>query len=141
MAIIMRNKKPKKIIAIEISKECCKYFRENLRLNKISEIEIEIIQGDVKKKVTKELGKFEVIIMARPNLKDSFLKYGLIAAKKGTKLFYHGFCRDEELKNVLKQLENEAKALKRKIQIKKVVPIGEIAPFKHRYRIEIKVMN
>jgi tRNA (guanine37-N1)-methyltransferase len=139
--VIYKYKKPKKITAIEISKECCKYFKENIRLNKISPYDIEIIQGDVKKKVSKELGKFDVIIMARPNLKETFLKYGLIASQKGTRIFYHGFCRDEELNQLTEQLKKEASKLKRKIQIKDVVPIGEIAPFKHRYRIEINVVG
>jgi len=139
--VAYKYKNPKKIIAIEISKECCKYFQENIRLNKVSPYDIELIQGDVKKKVTKKLGKFNFIIMARPNLKETFLKYGLTASKKGTKIIYHGFCRDEKLSQLTKQLKQEAKKLKRKIKIENIVPIGEIAPFKHRFRIEIKVLN
>ena len=38
--VVYRYKKPRKIIALEISKECCKYFKENLKLNKISDFEI-----------------------------------------------------------------------------------------------------
>ncbi|MDD5193344.1 MAG: hypothetical protein PHF67_02040 [Candidatus Nanoarchaeia archaeon] len=139
--VIYKYKKPKKIIGIEIGKDCCKYFNENLRLNKISPYDVEVIQGDVKKKVTKKLGKFEVIIMARPNLKETFLKYGLIASKKGTRIFYHGFCRKDELEELKGQLIEEAKKQKRKIEIEDIVPIGEIAPFKNRWRIEIKVLK
>ena len=138
--IIYKYSKPKKIIGIELGKECCKYFKENLKLNRIPEDKIEIIQGDVKKKVNKNLGKFDVVIMARPNLKETFLKYGLEVSKKGTKLFYYGFCRDSEINNLIKTLELEAKKLKRKIKIIETIPAGEIAPYKHRFRIEIKVL-
>lgn len=139
--VIYKYKKPMKIVGVEIGKECCKYFKENLELNKIPKERIRIIQGDVKKKVNGELGKFDVIIMARPNLSYSFLKYGLIPCKKGTRLFYYCFCKDNELKNVINELKKEALELKRKIKIKNSVFAGEIAPYKHRFRIEIEVLD
>jgi len=139
--IIYKYSKPKKIIGIELGKECCKYFKENLKINKIPENKIEVIQGDVKKKVNKNLGKFDVVIMARPNLKETFLKYGLEVSKKSTRLFYYGFCKDTELNQLIEKLKSEADKLKRKIKIIETVPAGEIAPYKHRYRIEIKVLN
>ena len=131
--------KPKKIIAVEIGKECCRYFKENLKLNKISEGKIELIQGDVKKRVNKKLGIFDVIMMARPNLKDNSLKSALSISKKNTIIFYHLFCRDEDLKKEISKLQKEAQKLKRKIKIKSVKQVGEIAPYKHRYRVEMKV--
>jgi len=139
--IIYKYSRPKKIIGVELGKECCKYFKENLEINKVPEGKIEIIQGDVKKKVNKTLGKFDVVIMARPNLKETFLKYGLEVSKKGTRLFYYGFCRDEEINDLVETLKSEANELKRKIKVLDIVPSGEIAPYKHRFRIEIKVLN
>jgi len=139
--VIYRNKRPEKIVGIELGKECCKYFYENLKLNHIPEGKIEVIQGDVKKKINSKLGKFNVVIMARPNLKESFLKWGLIASKKGTRLFYYGFCRDEDIGKMIEDLKKEAVELKRKIKIKEYVPACDIAPYKHRFRIEIEVLN
>ena len=133
--------KPKQITSIEISRECNKYQKENIKLNKIPSNRIKIIPGDVKKKITKELGTFDVIMMARPNLKETFLKQALLASKKNTKIFYHGFCHKDDLKNLKTQLEQVAKKLKRKIKIIKTEKAGDIAPYKFRYRIEIKVMN
>lgn len=143
--VIYKYKKPKKIIGVEIGKECCKYFKENLQLNNISPYDIEIIQGDVKKKINgkfvREHGKFDVVVMARPNLKESFLKQGLMASKKGSRIFYYGFCKDDEVKDMIDELEKEAGKYKRKIKIIKITPAGEIAPYKHRYRIEIGVIK
>ncbi len=141
--VIYKYKKPKEIIGIEIGKECCRYFQENLKLNKVNPYAVKVIQGDVKKKINKEFikehGRFDVVIMARPNLKESFLKYGLLGSKKGTRLFYYGFCKDDEVNELVNKLKKEATQLKREIKIKDIVAAGEIAPYKHRYRIEIEV--
>lgn len=139
--IIYKFKKPEKITAIEIGKECCKYFKENLRLNKVPEKNIEIIQGDVKKKINKKLGKFDVVIMARPNLKDTFLKQGFSVCKKGTRLIYYAFCNLDEKKKMIEKIKEEAKKYKRKIKIKKVVKAGEIAPYKFRWRVEVEILK
>ena len=139
--VIYKYSKPRQIIGVELGKECCKYFQENLKLNKIPSERVEIIQGDVKKKVNSGLGKFDVVVMARPNLQETFLEQGLSVCKKGTRLFYYGFTKDEEIDKLIGQLNSEALALKRKIKTKQIVPAGDIAPYKHRFRIEIKVLN
>ena len=78
--------------------------------------------------------------MARPNLKDSFLKYGLMAAKKNSRIFYHGFWRESEKDKEIKKLISEAKKLRRKIKIINIKEIGDIAPYEHRYRVEIRAL-
>lgn len=135
--IIYNMKKIGGMVGVELGRNCCKYFKENLKLNKIAG-EIEIIQGDVKKKTPKK--KFDIVIMARPNLKDSFLKYGLGACKKGGKIFYYGFCNIDEIDELKKDLIEEAKMYRKKIKVLKVVKAGEIAPYKFRWRIEIRVL-
>jgi tRNA (guanine37-N1)-methyltransferase len=139
--VIYKHKKPKKIIGVELGKECCKYFKENLKLNKVPGNRVEVIQGDVKKKVNSKLGKFDVVIMARPNLKESFLEQALLVSKKNTIIYYNGFCKDSEIKGLCEELKKRALKYKRKIKILKVVKAGDIAPYKFRYRIEIKVLN
>ena len=137
--VIYKYIRPKQIIGVEIGRDCCKYFEENLKLNKISD-KIKIVQGDVKKKVNKGLGKFEVVVMARPNLKESFLEQGLSVCKKGGRIFYYGFCNVDKKKEMIKQIKEEAKEFKRKVKILRVVKAGEIAPYKFRYRVEIKML-
>jgi tRNA (guanine37-N1)-methyltransferase len=139
--IISKYSKPTRLVGVEIGKECNKYANENLRLNQMQD-KIELIQGDVKKKVNKKgLGLFDVVMMARPNLKNSFLEQGLSVCKKGSRIFYHLFCRDEDVEGEIEKLVSEASGLGRKIKIVKKVFAGEIAPYRHRYRIEIKVEN
>ena len=137
--VISKLSKCKEIVGVELGKDCVKYFKENLKLNKVSGVEV--VQGDVKKKVSVVLGKFDVIVMPRPNLKDSFLKYALSVSKKGTKIFYYGFCNISEIKGLTEGLVEEAKSFGRRIKIGRVVRAGDIAPYKFRYRIEMRVLG
>jgi tRNA G37 N-methylase Trm5 len=132
---------PKEIVSVELGKECCKYAVENLKLNKIPEEKIKVIQGDVKKKVNSSLGVFDVIVMARPNLKDTFFREGLSVAKKGTLIYYYGFCHVDNKDAMVEELKEQAKESNRKIKVLNVEKSGDIAPFKFRWRIEIKVLN
>jgi tRNA (guanine37-N1)-methyltransferase len=136
--VINKICKSNKIVGIELGRECCKYFKKNLVMNKM-ENKIDIIQGDVKKKIPKE--KFDVVVMARPNLKDSFLKEGLKASKKGTRIYYYAFCHEDKIKSVTNNLKKEASQIRREIRITKTVKAGDIAPSKYRYRIEIRVIK
>jgi tRNA (guanine37-N1)-methyltransferase len=138
--VIYKLIKPAKIVGIELGRECCKYFKENLKLNKVDERRIEVIQGDVKKKVDKKIGKFDVIVMPRPNLKDTFLKPAFFASKRGTRILYYGFCKDDELNGMIEELKKEAKELGKKIKITNVKKAGEIAPYKHRWRVEMRLI-
>src|SRR3989338_3486380 len=66
--IIEKHSSPKEIYAIELSRECHKYAKENLILNHSKKIKL--FQGDVKKILPKINKKFDRIIMPHPS--DSF---------------------------------------------------------------------
>ncbi len=135
--IIAKNSKCSEVVSLEISRACSSYAKKNVEINKLDNVVV--IQGDVKKK-TSTLGKFDVVVMARPNLKETFLKYGLQASKKGTIIYYYGFSHVNDKEKMIQQLKDEAAELKRKIKISSVVKAGDIAPYKFRWRIEIKVL-
>ncbi len=137
--VIAKHSKPDRIVAVELGKECCKYAEQNLRLNKIYS-GVEIIQGDVKKVIPKLKEKYDVIVMPRPNLKETFLKEAFAASKKGTRIIYYGFAPESKLLKMLDDLHKESRKLKRKIKILNVKEAGDIAPYEHRYRVEMKVL-
>lgn len=137
--IISKYAKPKRIMSIELGKECCKYASENFRLNKIYS-GFEVLQGDVNRLVPKLKEKYDVIVMPRPNLKDTFLKSAFNVAKKRTLIIYYGFSSESKKEEMLNELEKEAKKCRRKIKILNVKEAGDIAPYEHRYRIELKVL-
>jgi tRNA (guanine37-N1)-methyltransferase len=143
--VIQKKAFPKKLVSIELGRIPCKYAIENAQLNNVQK-EINIIQGDVKKQIPKlvlKKEKFDVIVMARPNLKQSFILDALRVAKKGTKIYYHGFFKDSEVKQEIKNLIDEVencKVCKKKIKILSYKQIGDLAPYKHRYGMWIKVI-
>jgi tRNA (guanine37-N1)-methyltransferase len=141
--VIAKNSNAKKITSIELGKDCEKYANQNIILNKVFGL-IEHIQGDVKKiipKLVKSKEKFDIVVMPRPNLKETFFTDALKVSKKNTLIIYYGFSPETKKEEMILNLEKEAKKSKRKIKIFQVKEAGDIAPYEHRYRIEIKVLK
>ena len=135
--VIAKNSNAKKIVSVEINREANKYAKLNVERNKLKE-KVEVIQRDVKKLNLKE--KFDVIVMPRPQLKDSFLRNAFRLSKKGTRIYYYDFCKEEEIKSVVEKIKDEARQFKKNIKILKIKKAGEIAPYKIRVRIDFKIV-
>jgi len=134
--VIAKIKKPKKIISIELGKECSKYAKENVKRNKVN---VKIIQGNVRKKIPNLKEKFDRIIMPRPNLKDNFLDITFPKIKKKGIIHYYGFYKEDEKDKMKQSILNEAKKAKKKIKIQKIEKAGEIGVRTFRYRADIKI--
>lgn len=164
-ALVIAKQNPKaEITAVELNREACRYAEENVKLNKFENIKI--IQGDVKKIIKKgdvdnrknldrflghrkskdflwkKLGSyyFDFVVMPRPQLKETFLKQAFQASKKGTKIFYYDFSKQDEIESKIKAIKEEAKKAKKRIKILKIKKAGEIAPYKFRIRVDFKVL-
>ena len=138
--VIAKNSGASKVVSIEINKEANKYAKMNVELNGVKG-KVEIIQGDVKRIANKIKEKYDVIVMPRPQLKDSFLREAFILSKKGTRIFYYDFCKEEEIEQIVNRIKSEAKKSGRKIKILKIKKAGEIAPYKYRIRVDFVVIN
>jgi len=149
--VIAKNSKMKKVISVEINKKANKYAKLNLELNKVKD-KVEIVQGDIKKIAKKILKgklseenrrlsrKFDVIVMPRPRLKDSFLEQAFMLSKKNTRIFYYDFTSISEIDFVVEKIKKEAKRFKKKIKILKTKVAGEVAPYKIRLRVDFKII-
>lgn len=140
--VIAKNSKVKIVYSNEINREANKYAEMNIGLNKLKD-KIILLPGDIKKvalKLSKEKKKFAVIVMPRPQLKESFLKQAFMLSKKGTRNFYYDFCKESEIELVIEKIKLEARKSKRKIKILRVKKAGEIAPYKFRFRIDFLVL-
>ena len=133
--VIAKLSGARKIVSIELGEFCCKYARENILLNKTNNVEI--IQGDVKKVVSKLKEKFDKIVMPRPQLKETFLKQAFSVSKKGTIIFYYDFGKEE--KEILEKIGKEAGKYKKRIKILGIKKAGDIAPYKYRFRVDFKI--
>ena len=137
--VIAKNSGARVIYSNEINKEANKYSRLNAELNNVKN-RVVFLDGDIKRIVKKIKEKMDVIVMPRPQLKDSFLKEAFSLSKKGTRIFYYDFCKVDEAEKVVNKIKNEAKKFKKRIKILKVKKAGEIAPYKYRIRVDFKVL-
>ena len=164
--VIAKNSKAKKVFSNEINREANKYTKLNMELNKLKD-RIVLLPGDIKKVAEKLCSRFsseaikkivypgrkgrlsegnhrcpsfDVIVMPRPQLKDTFLKQAFMLSKKGTRIYYYDFCKQDEKDLIIKKIKKQAKENKKKIKILKVKNAGEIAPYKIRVRIDFKVL-
>jgi len=99
-----------------------------------------LLNGDIKRIAKNLKQKFDVIVMPRPQLKDTFLNEAFKLSKKGTRIYYYDFCKIDELDAIVEKIKWEASKAKKKIKILKIKKAGEIAPYKIRPRIDFQVL-
>lgn len=147
--VIAKNSKCKKVYSNEINREANKYAKLNIELNNLKN-GVELVNGDIKRVAKGWLKShrdtqtthplFDVIVMPRPRLKDSFLKEAFLLSKKGTRIYYYDFCSVEDIDKIIGKIKSEAKKAKKKIKILRKKSAGEIAPYKIRVRIDFLVL-
>ena len=128
----------KKVVGIEINPIAVKYFKENIKLNKLDNVEA--ILGDVAKESKKFYGKASYVVMPLPESGYKYLPQTIHSLKKGGICFFYGISDENDLfdKWVVK-IKKVAKNLGRRIKIldkRKVLPYGVR---KWKVRIEFKV--
>ena len=138
--VIAKLSQAKRVVSVELGRECSKYAELNVKRNKLGKI-VSIVQGDVRKKLPKMKEKFSRIVMARPNLKDSFLDVSFPRVKKGGVIHYYGFYNEADLDKMKELIADEAKKAKRKIKILGIKKAGDIGAYKFRYRVDLKILN
>ena len=145
--VIAKKSKPKKVYSVEISKTASKYALENIKLNKLNNVEI--IQGDVKK-VIPRLRKgirFDRIMMARAQLQEDFLDYALQVAREGCIIHFHDFLFEKDipgasLNKISKAVERISRQRGVRIESYKLLrwkKAGDIGPRKYRIRVDFLV--
>jgi tRNA (guanine37-N1)-methyltransferase len=123
------------IISNELNRKASKFAEKNVMLNKLGDF-VEVVQGDSKKlKLSgKVKGKFDVIVMPRPNLKDTFLESALKFVKKGSVIYYYGFGDEKKVFEEVKEGIGRRKV--GKIKMRKA---GEIGFKTFRWLVKFKV--
>jgi tRNA (guanine37-N1)-methyltransferase len=135
--VIAKTGKPRKVVSVELGKIPSKYAEMNVKANKVN---VDVIQGDVKRVLPRLKEKFDRVIMARPNLKDDFLGVALPRVKNNGLLYYYGFYDEDKIGELTSLLVKEARKAKRKIKILKIKKAGDIGVRKYRYRADLKII-
>ena len=138
--VIAKEGKAKRVVSVELGRECNKYAIENVKRNKLGN-KIEIVQGDVRRVLKKwrKNEQFDRIVMARPNLKDSFLDVAFPRVKKGGIIHYYGFYPEKNVDELKELINKEAKKAGKRIKILKTKKAGDIGVKKYRYRIDFRI--
>jgi len=122
--VIARNAKPKKVYGIELNKEAHKYALDNVRLNKLSNIEL--MRGNVKDIMPRLKIKFNRIIMPLPKTSSRYLSLSLKYLKQKGYLHYYLFSRRVPKKQI------------KSLKVKKITKLNQIAPGKYKYCIDFQ---
>lgn len=136
--VIAKIAKPTRVVSVELGRECSKYALENVKRNKVN---VDVIQGDVRKVLPKFKERFDRIVMARPNLKDSFLDIAFSKIKKRGWIHYHGFYLEGEIDKLKELIDFESRKAGKKIKIVRIKKAGNIGFRKFRYRVDLNVLN
>jgi len=162
--VIGKKSKAGEVVSVELGRDCNKYAGENVKRNKLLG-KVTVVGGDVRRVFQTHLstvnsksspaltkrervsgvqkvklkGKFDRIVMARPNLRDSFLDVAFRLVKKGGVIYYYGFYLENEKKKMKEMIQTEAKKARKKIRILKVKKAGEVAAYRYRWRVDLKV--
>lgn len=136
--VIAKQRKASEVISVELGREPHRYALENIKRNKVS---VQAIQGDVRRVVPKISGNFDRIVMARPNLEDSFLDVAFKKVKRKGIIHYYGFYDETDLESLRELISQEAHKAKRIVKIMLIKKAGDIGKRKYRYRADVKLLN
>ncbi len=134
--VLGKNTQAKSIVGIELNPVGHKYASQNVKLNKLKNVEV--INGDVRTIIPKLKKKFDRILMPLPKTADEFLVDALKVAKKGTIIHLYLFLCNSTLppaKANIKKIFG-----KRKYKIQRLVKCGSFSPGVFRTCIDIKLI-
>ncbi len=131
--VISKNSKAKEIYGIEINPECHKFAKENVQLNKLTNIKL--FQGDVFKVIPKIRKKFDRILMPLPKTAQEFLDLALKKARKGTIIHLYGFAHINDFPKAKKEIQKN-----KKVKLMKFIKCGQYSPRKYRVCFDLKVL-
>ncbi len=127
------------IVSIEINPLGITYQKENVKLNRIRQGVIEVIEGDVKKVLTPVKGTFDRIAMPLPKDAEDFLVDALPKAHAGTVVHLYDFVHEEKLEEKKKQVLEKVRSLGYEGSFDTVVKCGQYAPREHRICYDIRI--
>jgi len=141
--VLAKNTEAKHITGIEINPDGHKYGLENLKLNKITNVDL--ICGDVHEvipqlKKQNPLLAYDRIAMPLPKTADEFLDDALQVAKKGTIIHFYDFLPETEFDDAVKKIDEACKKRELKHKIIEIVKCGQHAPHIFRICVDFKIL-
>lgn len=136
--LIAKLGKPKEVVGVELNPEAVKYFRENVKMNKVENI-VKVIEGDVREIVPKLEGKFDRIVMPAPYNAEDFIYLAVEKIKKGGFIHFYTFAGEEEVEEKAEKIKKRFSDYGVDIEIIHQRECGNFAPRVNRYVFDILV--
>jgi len=141
--VLAKNTPAKHITGIEINPDGHKYGLENLKLNKLKNVDL--ICGDVHTVIPELKNKnpnltYDRIAMPLPKTANEFLSDALLVSKKGTIIHFYDFLPENAFDNAIKKIDEECKKAKLKHKILEIVKCGQHAPHIYRICVDFKII-
>lgn len=111
-AIEIAKFKKANVTAIELNKWACYYMKKNAQINKV---DINIVEGDVKKKIKPFKNYADRIVAPLPKSTYKFLDEILYAAKNKCVVHYYAFVKKNKIDQEKKKIEDAGKKNRCKI--------------------------
>jgi len=135
--IIAKKQQQADVVCVEINKAAVAYAKENVRLNKLSNIKNYC--GDVRK-ICPRLGKFDRIIMPLPLGAENFLDVAFACIKKNGVIHFYNWGEEDDLfANAVSAVKKAAKQAKKKIKILKKKKMLPYSPRKWKICLDVKI--
>jgi len=137
--VIAKNTKAKQVIGIELNPIAHKYGIENVRLNKLGNVELFL--GDVRKVIlSKDFKTFDRIIMPLPRGGEEFLDSALKVAKKGTIIHFYDFLHETEFDKAKDKVAKACKKARKKYKTLNLVKCGQYSSRTYRVCVDFRVL-
>lgn len=135
--LIAKRLSEAKVIAIDKNPVAVKYLKENVRINKVKNVEIR--EGDVRKRI-EGISEADHIIMNLPHSSVEFLDIAFSVVKRGGVIHFYAITHEDDLfDGVWKRIEEYAsKANLRVTPIDKRI-VRPYAPYQYNICIDFKV--
>lgn len=133
--VIAKKSKPKRVIGIEINDEAAKYFWQNVKLNRLDNVDV--VHGDVKVKAEQYYGRCDRVIMPLPEQAISYIAYAAGCLRKRGVIHLYFFSEESRIAEWKQKVKKILSKYKLKIlEARKVLPY---APGVWKCRMDIEV--
>lgn len=130
---IAKHARPKEIYAIEINPAAHRFAQENIKLNKIKNVELFL--GDVRKILPKIKKSFDRIVMPLPRDAESYLDVAIKKLKRNGTIHFYDFQKEEDIPE--KSIEKIKKHCSPKIL--NIIKVGQYSPRKFRVCVDFSL--
>ncbi len=125
------------VIAIDKNPDAIKYLRENVRLNKLKNVEIR--EGDAREEI-KGISNADHVIMNLPHSGLEFLEGAFGAIKKGGVIHFYAIAHEDELfEGLLKEIEERARHANVHVILLNNRIVRPYAPYQYNICIDFQV--